>query len=158
MWWEDMAHSRDRWKQFTDEVFHIKGILKDRFYADLHHVDLCGRCLLRTGDRFWLLPQTHPPIDPPYPSSFQHVPHTEEATEAACFCVACDGSRKGVHLGLGVAILPPYGSFPQDVVVSVSEEGAALPPIFVQSCWQPLRPWRCACKFWRSFQGFRSCC
>ena len=117
VWWEDMAHSRDRWKQFTDEVFHIKGILKDRFYADLHHVDLCGRCLLRTGDRFWLLPQTHPPIDPPYPSSFQHVPHTEEATEAACFCVACDGSRKGVHLGLGVAILPPYGSFPQDVVV-----------------------------------------
>ena len=71
VWWEDMAHSRDRWKQFTDEVFHIKGILKDRFYADLHHGDLCGRCLLRTGDRFWLLPRrTLPSIRPtPRPSN-----------------------------------------------------------------------------------------
>ena len=31
VWWEDMAHSRDRWKQFTDEVFHIKGSLKTDF-------------------------------------------------------------------------------------------------------------------------------
>ena len=26
-------------------------------------MDLCHRSLLRTGDRFWLLPQTHPPIN-----------------------------------------------------------------------------------------------
>ena len=69
--WELMAQNRLRWKDFTQEVFQIKRLLMDKFYPNLHEVDLCHRCLLRTGERFWLLPQTHPPIDQPYPSSFQ---------------------------------------------------------------------------------------
>ena len=32
-------------------------------------------------------------------------------------CVACDGSKKGNKMGGGIAILPPYGQVPQDVVV-----------------------------------------
>ena len=85
-----MAQRRDRWKDFTGEVFLIKGLIRDKFYPNLHEVDLCHRCLLRTGDRFWLLPQTHPPIDPPYPSSYQVIEGPENCEETACFCVACE--------------------------------------------------------------------
>ena len=117
MFWEGGAQDRQRWKQFVHEIFAIKGLLPDRFFPDLHEVDLCHRCLLRTGDRFWLLPQTHPPIDPPYPSSFKHVQDTEEVDEVSCFTFACDGSRKGTLLGAGVAVLPPYGEIPKDAIL-----------------------------------------
>ena len=98
--WELIAGDRRRWKEFTSEVFQIKGTLQNCFYANLHDVDLCHRSLLRTGERFWLLPQTHPPIDGPYPSSYQEVENTEVLDEVACFCVACcDGSKKGNKMG-----------------------------------------------------------
>ena len=100
--WELMAQRRERWKDFMGEVFLIKGLIRDKFYPNLHEVDLCHRCLLRTGDRFWLLPQTHPPIDPPYPSSYQVIEGPENCEETACFCVACDGSKKGVKMGEGL--------------------------------------------------------
>ena len=100
--WELMAQRRERWKDFIGEVFLIKGLIRDKFYPNLHEVDLCHRCLLRTGDRFWLLPQTHPPIDPPYPSSYQVIEGPENCEETACFCVACDGSKKGVKMGEGL--------------------------------------------------------
>ncbi|CAE7836810.1 nmt [Symbiodinium sp. CCMP2592] len=116
--WEQAAQYRDRWKAFADEVFRIKGLLRDQFYPDLRSVDLCRRCLLRTGDRFWLLPQTHAPIDRPYPSSFEHVLDAEDQDDIGHFCIACDGSRKGVLMGAGVALLPPYGEVPSDVVIA----------------------------------------
>ncbi|CAE6941294.1 BXL5 [Symbiodinium sp. CCMP2592] len=116
--WDLMAANRQRWQEFTLEVFSIKNLLPDSFYPNLHQVDLCHRCLLlRTGDRFWLLPQTHPPIDPPYQSSYQVVENSDSHDEVACFCVACDGSKKGRKLGGGVALIPPYGEVPRDVVV-----------------------------------------
>ncbi|CAE7653091.1 unnamed protein product [Symbiodinium sp. CCMP2592] len=115
--WELAAANRQRWREFTLEVFQIKNLLPDSFYPNLHQVDLCHRCLLRTGDRFWLLPQTHPPIDPPYQSSYQVTENSECQDEVSCFCVACDGSKKGRKLGGGVAIMPLYGEVPQDVVV-----------------------------------------
>ena len=91
--WEHMAADRQRWKEFTDELFLIKSILKmhsTRISMTLICViEACSGPVTDAGSSL----RPIPPIDPPYPSSHQVIENPE----------LCDE----------VAIMPPYGEVPK---------------------------------------------
>ena len=84
---------------------------------ELQYVDLLGRSLLHVGDRFGLLPMKHPPVEAPYKTPYRYIAAPAQEDAKPCIRVSSDGSSKDYVGGGGVAILPPCGRLPEDVVL-----------------------------------------
>ena len=117
LFWHQQAQSRTAWDSFVHRW--ASHVLKtpDRWYPDVHCVDLHNRMLVQIGETFSLLPAVHPPVDEPYEASFKQIPTStcdEDPPEG--FQIACDGSAKDDRGGIGVVVLPPYGTLPGDEV------------------------------------------
>ena len=72
---------------------------------------------MQVGDLFTLLPQRHPPVEPPYPASFlQLAGEDEEDDPAHCLVCSCDGSSKREVGGMAVVVVPPYVGLEEAVI------------------------------------------
>ena len=115
--WIPQARDREDWKLFTGEWIALQFPHPTGFFVDLSDVELLGRSLLQVGDKFWLLPFRHVPVESPYPSPYTFVPAPDDTTNQACCRISSDGSAHNYEGGGGLAILPPYGRIPEDLVL-----------------------------------------
>ena len=115
--WVPQAQDREQWKAFIRDWISANYAHSTGWYPRLEFVELLGRSLLHVGDRFWLLPMRHPPVEEPYDLAYKYVPGPESESNQAIFRVSSDGSSSDYVGGAGVVILPPYGRVPEDLVL-----------------------------------------
>ena len=115
--WIPQAQNREHWKLFIHDWIQATFPHSTGWYPRLEFVELLGRSLLHVGDRFWLLPLRHPPVEEPYEVAYQHVPGPEAEMNQGVFRVSSDGSSSDYVGGAGITVLPPYGRIPDDLVL-----------------------------------------
>ena len=79
-----------------------------KFISGSGEVDLCGRCLVRTGDYFALLPKRHLPVEPPFTTSFKAIPSLGQSSSVEHWRVYCSGVCQNSHSGIAVVVASPH--------------------------------------------------
>ena len=116
--WIEAAQDRQLWESKTQEWLSARGWHATKAYQDLTIVDLEGRMVRKTGEYFQLLPMRHPPVEEPYPCSYQEIAAASDDSQDCALTVSCDGSSKDKLGAFGVVLLPTYGDLDKAVLAS----------------------------------------
>ena len=122
-YWENAALDRVLWTYFVQTWLNHKGLQPLKYYPEINQVDLCGRCLLQTGETFCLLPFRHVPVEEPYEAPYRFVPSPVVHVAEACLQVCSDGSHKNKLGAFAVSFLAPYAPIQDAVVAQGKVEG-----------------------------------
>ena len=106
--WFSGAKDRNVWQRASSVWRSALALRSPNSYQDLEQVDLCGRCLVRTGDYFALLPKRHPPAEPPFTTSFQAIPSLGQSPSVEHWRVYCSGVCQNSHSGIAVVVASPH--------------------------------------------------